>query len=300
MNDAISLAYVVVEGRNVDAFDSYATEVLGVQRAVAPGYGHSAYRLDNKAQRILVRRGELDDMVSAGFETASSRGFTAALERVCSAGARPQAGTSDEARLRRVAEFAWFVDPEGNRIELCYGLQTADEPFVSELMPGGFKTGPLGMGHYVLIAADRIGLAQFYLDALGMKLSDTASAHEPVGEVSVSFLRATPRHHTVGFAQAPVPFPRRLHHIMIEANDLDDVGASYERAIAAGAPIANHLGRHSNDKMFSYYGVTPFGFSVEVGQGGLEVDDASWRIGHFDHFHSWGHRPGLVTPAARA
>jgi hypothetical protein len=113
-------------------------------------------------------------------------------------------------------------------------------------------------------------------------------------------LRATPRHHTVAFAQAPVPFPRRLHHIMIEANELDDVGASYERALAAGAPIANHLGRHSNDKMFSYYGVTPLGFFVEVGQGGLEVDDANWQIEHFDHFHSWGHRPGLPVPAAHA
>jgi hypothetical protein len=87
---------------------------------------------------------------------------------------------------------------------------------------------------------------------------------------------------------------------MIEANDLDDVGASYERALAAGAPIANHLGRHLNDRMFSYYVVSPLGFFIEVGQGGLEVDEATWRVEHVDRFHSWGHRPGLPVPAAIA
>jgi hypothetical protein len=87
---------------------------------------------------------------------------------------------------------------------------------------------------------------------------------------------------------------------MVEANQLDDVGASYERALAAGAPIANHLGRHFNDRMFSYYVVSPLGFFVEVGEGGLEIDDATWQIEHVDRFHSWGHRPGLPVPAGHA
>ena len=300
MNESIPLAYTLVEGRAVDAFDAFATDILGLQRAASPGPGTTAYRLDEKAQRILVRQGDADDLVAAGFEAPSEAAFVAAIERARAAGASPQAGSADEARLRKVAEFVWFADPEGNRVELCRGLENASEPFSSKAMPGGFKTGSLGMGHYVLIAADRVRMERFYREALGMKLSDTATDREPVGEVSVSFLRATARHHTVGFAQAPIPFPRRLHHIMVEANQLDDVGASYERALAAGAPIANHLGRHFNDRMFSYYVVSPLGFFVEVGEGGLEIDDATWQIEHVDRFHSWGHRPGLPVPAGHA
>jgi 2,3-dihydroxybiphenyl 1,2-dioxygenase len=300
MNESISLAYTIVEGRDVEAFDAFATHILGVQRGASPAPDVRSYRLDEKAQRILVRRGAAEDIAAVGFEAPSPHAFEAAVARARAAGAQPQAGTDDEARIRQVAEFAWFADPEGNRIELCHGLRDATEPFQSELMPAGFKTGALGMGHYVLITDDRLTLARFYTETLGMRLSDTATDREPIGEVSVSFLRATPRHHTVGFAQAPIPFPRRLHHIMIEANDLDDVGASYERALAAGAPIANHLGRHLNDRMFSYYVVSPLGFFIEVGQGGLEVDEATWRVEHVDRFHSWGHRPGLPVPAAIA
>jgi 2,3-dihydroxybiphenyl 1,2-dioxygenase len=297
MTDSIALAYTLVEGREIDAFDAFATAVLGLQRGLPPAPGHTAYRLDDKAQRIVVRHGPADDLVAAGFEAASPSAFAAAVDRARAAGVATHLGSAEEARLRRVAQFVWFTDPEGNRIELCHGLESAAEPFASALVPSGFKTGSLGMGHYVLITREREGLARFYLDVLGLRLSDTAAEREPIGEVTVSFLRATPRHHTVAFAQAPVPFPRRLHHIMIEVNELDDVGASYERAIAAGAPIANHLGRHSNDKMFSYYVVTPLGFFIEVGQGGLEVDDATWQIAHVDRFHAWGHRSGLSQAA---
>ena len=34
------------------------------------------------------------------------------------------------------------------------------------------------------------------------------------------------------------------------------------------------LGRHPNDRMFSFYAKTPSGFQFEFGWGGREVDDA--------------------------
>ena len=158
MIDSVALAYMLVEGNDVDGFDAFATGILGMQRSLPPAPEHTAYRLDANAQRIVVRRGPADDLVAAGFEAGSPEAFAAAVDRVRRAGVATRAGTAEEARIRRVAEFVWFTDPEGNRVELCHGLESAAEPFSSSLIPGGFKTGSLGMGHYVLIAHDREGL----------------------------------------------------------------------------------------------------------------------------------------------
>ena len=76
----------------------------------------------------------------------------------------------------------------------------------------------------------------------------------------------------------------------LETPTLDDVGFALERAQAAGTPIASSLGRHTNDRMVSFYASTPAGFEVEFGFGALEVDDAVWRVTRHDAPSIWGHK----------
>ena len=61
--------------------------------------------------------------------------------------------------------------------------------------------------------------------------------------------------------------PQKLHHVMFETNERDDVGAAFDRVWATDLAIPNGLGRHDNDGMFSFYVVSPAGFQVEVGHG---------------------------------
>jgi len=104
----------------------------------------------------------------------------------------------------------------------------------------------------------------------------------------MEFFHCNPRHHTL--ALIPLPLPKRLHHVMLQVPTLDAVGFALERAEAAKAPITSTLGRHTNDRMVSFYARTPAGFEVEFGFGALEVDDATWRVTRHDKPSSWGHK----------
>jgi hypothetical protein len=46
----------------------------------------------------------------------------------------------------------------------------------------------------------------------------------------------------VAFAEAPLP----------EVGAMNDVGSAYDRCLDAGITIANTLGVHPNDRMFSF------------------------------------------------
>jgi biphenyl-2,3-diol 1,2-dioxygenase len=104
----------------------------------------------------------------------------------------------------------------------------------------------------------------------------------------MEFLHCNPRHHTL--ALLPVPAPKRLHHFMLQAHTMDDVGFALERAEAAQVPLTATLGRHTNDHMVSFYLRTPSGFEVEFGHGARTVDDATWRVARHDAPSSWGHK----------
>jgi 3,4-dihydroxy-9,10-secoandrosta-1,3,5(10)-triene-9,17-dione 4,5-dioxygenase len=78
---------------------------------------------------------------------------------------------------------------------------------------------------------------------------------------------------------------------MVELEDVDDVGRGYDLVQAEGIPVARTLGRHTNDRMISFYARTPSGFEVEYGFGGHLVDEASWEPCELTAVSSWGHVP---------
>jgi hypothetical protein len=81
-----------------------------------------------------------------------------------------------------------------------------------------------------------------------------------------------------------------LYHFMLEALTLDDVGYTLDRHESQGLPVSLGLGKHTNDKMVSFYSRSPLGFDVEFGYGGIRVDDAIWAVSEITSPSFWGHR----------
>ena len=70
-----SLGYFLFEVSDLDAWDHFLTQVIGVERGEALGEGLVPYRTDDRAARILLRRGPADDLIALGFEVAGTMIF---------------------------------------------------------------------------------------------------------------------------------------------------------------------------------------------------------------------------------
>jgi 2,3-dihydroxybiphenyl 1,2-dioxygenase len=271
---------------SLDAWRDYAENVLGVACVSAGGALHLRY--DDACWRIrLVETGE-DDIRCAGFEVADPDSLTAIRARLEAQGVQVGEATPDAADARGVDRLVVCADPFGLPVELYVGDRAIGDPFRSPRDVSGFVTGRQGLGHMVLTVADQQLAESFYMQGLGFLLSDHILLGRPGRELTLTFLHCNPRHHTI--ALAPVPGPKRLNHIMLQVASLDDVGACLDAAQSAGVRISSSLGKHSNDRMVSFYMETPSGFDVEYGCGGVEIDDAIWQPTTYRSTSIWGHR----------
>jgi biphenyl-2,3-diol 1,2-dioxygenase len=290
----IELAYLGVEVTDLDGLAAVLEGVAGL----VPGESHdgvSTWRNDGRVQRILAAEGPADDATVIGFEVSSSDAAAAVAERLASLGyAVEEAGPADCA-ARRVDGMWKTVPPWGIPVEIVHGLASvdSDESFTSPLVPGGFKTDGVGFGHCVLMVADADEANRFVVEGLGMRQTDWIELTVAPGVVLVGrFYHGNPRHHTLALISPPGPQPpKTMHHVMFETVQHDDVGAAFDRAFAAGHPIPNGLGKHDNDRMFSFYTMTPAGFQVEVGHGAREVGDGWNENRAYDSISLWGHQP---------
>lgn len=286
-SEIAALGYIGLEVADVAAWQNFAVEVLGL--AAAPrGDGTVDLRMDNYATRIRLHEGPADDLAYAGWEVRDATAIEQLARRLRIAHVAVEPGKPDEAADRRVAGLIRFRDPEGNCHEAFYGpLQKTNVPFVSPLGTA-FKTGRQGLGHIVLSCRDKAAMMAFFIGTLGFRLSDHIHTEVVPGRpLEISFLRCNGRHHSL--ALAPVPIPKKIVHLMVETQSLDDVGRALYRCQERGIHLSFTLGRHSNDEMLSFYPLSPAGFDVEYGWGGLEVDDESWHVLTHDANSAWGH-----------
>ena len=287
MTAVARLGYVGFEVADQSAWETFAVDVLGLMSGEPAPDGSPTLRMDEQAQRLVLHRGASDDLAYAGFEVVDARALHALAEKLRAAGLAVGEGDSGTRAARRVDALVQVEDPSGLPIELYCGPTVAHLPFRSELVSAGFCTGDEGLGHIVVGAREAEATRRFYCDLLGMRVSD--HIQPPGSRLRITFLHANPRHHTLAFFEAPMR--KRINHFMVEAQRMEDVGLCYERCVAAGIPIANGLGQHPNDRMFSFYAKTPSGFNVEFGWGGRKVDDANWEVTTYDRMSTWGHQP---------
>jgi 2,3-dihydroxybiphenyl 1,2-dioxygenase len=282
------LGYLGFEVSDLPAWEAFATGVLGVAVASRAESGALSLRLDGHAHRLFLEPGAADDVAFIGWQVDDEAAFAATLERLRGAGVDVVLGSPADAARRHVARLARFSDPGGVPTEIFHGPELAPEPFRSELVRSGFVADALGLGHVVISARSQDETRAFYCDVLGFRLSDRIVAEIHGYHADMLFLHTNRRHHSVAFGERQ---DKNIHHFMLEVASMDDVGLAFDRALRAGVRIMHTLGRHPNDRMFSFYARTPSGFQFEIGWGGRDVDDATWEPGVYDHISEWGHHP---------
>lgn len=281
-----ALGYVGLEVSDLEAWRGFAVDILGLGDASGDA-GTLDLRMDGYAARLRLSEGPADDLAYAGWEVADEAALDSLAARLDKAGGAVARGDEQACAARRVAGLIRFADPEGNSHEAFYGPLQAGAPFVSPLGVA-FRTGPQGLGHLVLRCADKQAMLDFFVSLLGFRISDHISAEIVPGRLlELSFLRCNGRHHSL--ALADLPGPKRLVHLMVEVEDVDDVGRALDRCRERGLHLSFTLGRHSNDEMLSFYALGPSGFDIEYGWGGIEVDDESWHVLTHDRISAWGH-----------
>jgi 2,3-dihydroxybiphenyl 1,2-dioxygenase len=292
-SDPIELAYVGVEASDPAGLARVLEHVAGL----IPGDVAGSWRNDDRAHRLLVTQGPADDASAAGFEVADADAAAAVAHRLTELGHHVEEASPEQCRQRRVAGMWQTTAPWGTPVEIVHGLQPAAEPFTSDRVPSGFKTAGIGFGHVVFMTPDIEAAHRFVVDGLGFRQTDWLDLR-PAPDVVVTgrFYHGNPRHHTLALVAAPAS--KLLHHVMLETNRADDVGAAFDRAHTAGIPIASGLGKHDNDQMFSFYVETPAGFQIEIGHGAREVGPDWSENRAYDRISLWGHQPVLRPPAA--
>ncbi len=274
------LGYLVFDVSDLDAWARFAADVLGFG-VTADAHG-LALRMDERLVRIRVQSGDADDLAAAGWQVDRLEPAIAALER---AGVPWTAGPNPAAR--GVEAYVSFRDPAGVPGELFVGPKTAggfDSPLVS-----GFVAGDLGLGHIAITAPNKQASFRFYTDVLGLRHSDDITCTIWGHPVDMAFLHTNGRHHSLAFGG---PQPKHLHHFLVEAKTLDDVGAALDRTLKARHGLIHALGRHPNDQMTSFYAKTPSGFAFEFGMGGRIIEDSdAWQPTVYDRISDWGHQP---------
>ena len=279
-----ALGYAGFGSDKLDDWRAFGTSLLGFQ-AVERGNSLLAFRMDDRKQRVVIDRAMGDGARFFGWEVADGAALDALAAKLESAGIAVTAEPKALADARRVAALISFSDPDGNRLEIFHGAETATEPFRPGRSISGFRTGPLGMGHVVLNVDSRETidrLMAFYRGTLGFRLTDYYD-HPFVAR----FLHLNPRHHSLAFIQTGT---NAVHHLMMELFSFDDVGQAYDIALGEEGRIGVTLGRHTSDYITSFYSRTPSGFMVEYGWGARSIDVDAWQASERKEGPSmWGH-----------
>lgn len=286
------LGYVVVGTQDLQAWHDYMTGVVGAMEGES-GDGARHYRVDDRPFRFRVVEAVEDRLLAAAYEIDSREALDALAGRIENAGQSVSWLSDSEAAARGVdAAFACH-DPAGNGLEFYCGDTRDDVAFESPQGVEGFITGEGGMGHAVFAAPDFDASHAFYRNTCGFH--DTDLPHfkfSPDPEdpgIRFAFMHAdNGRHHSVAIGEMP-PSPAHCVHLMLEMIRLEDVKACHARMEAAGVPESASLGKHTNDKMTSFYMQTPSGFDLEIGCDGLVIDPATWEPTAHKTASDWGH-----------
>jgi 2,3-dihydroxybiphenyl 1,2-dioxygenase len=287
------LSYIGFTTPTAEEWRTFGPEVLGAEVAPSSPDGSVRLRVDEAVQRIIAHPGAENALAYLGWEAGDAGSLEETAGRVEKDGVTVHRGDAELAKLRAVADVAWFTDRFGLRHELSHGLQKGGA-FTPGRPISGFRTGEQGLGHVVLMVPELQEGERFFRDVLGFKPSDWMERG-----MGIRFFHCpgrAARHHTVALAGAKGRVG--LHHLMLELNSIDDVGTALDIVEQKQVPLAMSLGRHTNDHMTSFYMRTPSGFEIEYGTGGRLVDDETWTVEQMDKGSYWGHRAPLSGPLA--
>lgn len=280
------LGYVGLNVTDVEAWTDLLKRTLGIGVTTAK-FGTEEIglaELDEFKYRVALYPSAEDTPRHLGWIVDTLPELDRLTRRLTDAGYTVEDGSPEETQLRGATRLRWFTDPVGYRVELAIGEAKAR---TSVARPDGTHPGTTGLGHFVLASPKLAELRELYESVLEFKLTDYRAP-------GLYFFRCNSAHHAIALAGADAP---SIHHLEFEHGSIDDVGRSYDRAKANGAPISISLGRHMNDKAISFYVQNPSGFHLEIGCGGIEVGD-DWVPHDFGVSDVWGHHHTNTNPFA--
>ncbi|MFF0527505.1 VOC family protein [Nocardia amikacinitolerans] len=285
-----SLGYVQVAVSDPHAWRTFAFDVMGFAEGSGPDPDAIYLRMDERGARLVLVPADTDKVLAVGWEVRDHRALAAARDAVQAAGIEVTTLSVEEADARRVEEAIAFTDPAGTPVEVFHGPVLDHSPVVTQ-HGNRFVTEGLGLGHVVLPVPDLDVAFRFYTDVLGFLPRGAFRLPTPpeYGPMRVRFLGVNQRHHSLALIPSGVKEGSGLVHIMVEVDALDDVGRALDRVGKAGYHLSSTLGRHTNDKMISFYVRTPGGWDLEYGTEGLLVDESTYTAEEITADSYWGH-----------
>ncbi len=276
-----TLGYVGMRTKDLGDWASYGSNLLGLQK-IDKTRSSLAFRMDDRKQRIVIDADGGEGISFCGWEVANASALDAMAARLEQHGIKVSAGSRALADERRVRDLIVLKDPAGIGVEIFHGAEIASDPFVPGRNISGFRTGPLGMGHFVMQVKSLDEMLPFYRDILGFRLSDYY-----FHPFTAYFMHLNPRHHSLALIQTGKD---AVHHLMMELYSFDDIGQGYDLALGEDGRVAATLGRHTSDYLTSFYTWNPSGFMIEYGWGGRGIDVENWQAYERKEGPSlWGH-----------
>ena len=290
MMDIRGLAYVVAETTDLAKWKNYAEQVLGMMTVAAPD-GGLYVRMDERQFRFAIEPGQRNAYLASGWEVLNQQAFDAAVQTLRDAKVEHKLEDAAFCAKRRAQQVVSFKDPSGNRHEVSWGFTSDFEHFASPAGVSRFVTGNIGMGHTVLPAPDFAKTGDFLKQVMGFELSDIYNFRPPGTEgvvLPIHFLHCNNgRHHSLAIAGFPVE--SGCVHVMVEVEDMPEVGRAMDRMAANQVRQSATLGQHTNDRMISFYMRTPSEFDIEYGYGGAVLDWDEHIVHEFTRVSLWGH-----------
>lgn len=288
--EVLQLGYIGLGVAKMDVWNDFAQNVLGLQVNGETPEGGFLLRMDRNHYRFELIPSDEEDIKFKGWEVKDRTALEMVAAQVRAFGVEVEEGSADAAARRMVLGLIKFKDPAGAATEVYYGPRIDHRPFVSPRGISGFCADQLGLGHIGVTVQNVDDYVRFYSEALGAKMSDIIRVEAGGASHEITFMHVNPRHHSLAIVDAGDHAPaKHLNHFMIEVPQLDDVGHAFglfkQRGLYSG-----DLGRHSNDRMFSFYAETPSGFMIEYGHGGRLIEnEETWQVELHTKPSIWGH-----------
>jgi 2,3-dihydroxybiphenyl 1,2-dioxygenase len=241
MVQVTELSYMGIGVKDIGAWKDFATAVVGLE-LVDEGERDRCYlRMDYWHHRLILHEDRSDDVLYLGWRVAGGEEFAEMQQQLSAAGIRFRVGSEEEAAERRVLEILKLEDPDGHPTEIFHGpeVQFAKPFHPGRPMHGRFKTGTGGLGHCILRQKDMKAAYRFYR-ALGMRGGVEYKIAMGPRVLTPMFMHCNERDHSIAFG---IDSPeRRINHLMIEVDNLDDVGLTHDLVRSHNIPITIALG----------------------------------------------------------
>ncbi len=198
------------------------------------------------------------------------------------------------------AEGIWFQGPDGVAQQLmvsekCTPDRKSPRVFAPEASDHGRaprrsetrQVRPNRLSHILTFTADVDAAARFYIDVLGLRLSDRSGS-------IIAFMHGAhgSDHHLIALAGGGGP---GLHHSSWDVTSFDDVGLGSQQMAVAGYERGWGLGRHVLGSNYFRYVRDPWGSYCEYS---FDIDhiaaDSDWPAGDYpaeDALYVWGEVP---------